>query len=41
MKQEYSLNKELNDGVKSPNIEERILFETVLERDKLEIIKND
>ena len=37
----FTTNKELNDGVKSPNIEGEILFETVLEGDKLEIIKND
>jgi diaminohydroxyphosphoribosylaminopyrimidine deaminase/5-amino-6-(5-phosphoribosylamino)uracil reductase len=37
----FTTNKELNDGVKSPNIEGKMLFETVLEGDKLEIIKND
>ena len=37
----FTTNKELNDGVKSPNIEGEILFETVLKGDKLEIIKND
>jgi diaminohydroxyphosphoribosylaminopyrimidine deaminase/5-amino-6-(5-phosphoribosylamino)uracil reductase len=37
----FTTNKELNDGVKPPNIEGEMLFETVLEGDKLEIIKND
>ena len=37
----FTTNKELNDGVKSPNIKGKMLFETVLEGDKLEIIKND
>jgi diaminohydroxyphosphoribosylaminopyrimidine deaminase/5-amino-6-(5-phosphoribosylamino)uracil reductase len=37
----FTTNKELNDGVKSPNIEGKIVFEAVLEGDKLEIIKND
>ena len=34
-------NKTLAKGVKSPNIEGKMLFETVLEGDKLEVIKND
>jgi diaminohydroxyphosphoribosylaminopyrimidine deaminase/5-amino-6-(5-phosphoribosylamino)uracil reductase len=37
----FTTNKELNDGVKSPNIKGEMLFETVIEGDKLEIIKND
>ncbi len=37
----FTANKELNDGVKSPNIEGQMLFETALEGDKLDIIKND
>ena len=37
----FTTNKELNDGVTSPNIEGKMLFKTVLEGDKLEIIKND
>ena len=37
----FTTNKELNDGVKSPDIEGEMLFETVIEGDKLEIIKND
>ena len=37
----FTTNKELNDGVKSPNIEGEMLFKTVIEGDKLEIIKND
>jgi len=36
----FTTNKELNDGVKSPNIEGEMLFETVIKGDKLEIIKN-
>ena len=37
----FTTNKELNDGVKSPNIEGEIVFETVIGGDKLETIKND
>jgi len=37
----FTTNKELNDGVKSPNIEGEIVSETVIEWDKLEIIKNE
>jgi diaminohydroxyphosphoribosylaminopyrimidine deaminase/5-amino-6-(5-phosphoribosylamino)uracil reductase len=37
----FTTNKELNDGVNSPNIEGKMLFETVIEGDKLKIIKND
>ena len=37
----FTTNKELNDGIKSPNIEGEIALETVIEGDKLEIIKND
>jgi len=37
----FTTNKELNDGVKSPNIEGKMIFETMLEGDTLEIIKND
>ena len=37
----FTTNKELNDGVKSPNIEGEIVLGTVIGGDKLEIIKND
>ena len=37
----FTTHKELNDGVKSPNIEGEIVLETVIGGDKLEIIKND
>ena len=37
----FTANKELNDGVKSPNIEGGMVSETVIGGDKLEVIKND
>jgi len=37
----FTTNIELENGVKSPNIEGEIVFETVIGGDKLEIIKND
>ena len=37
----FTTNKELNGGVKPPNIEGKIIFETVIKGDKLGIIKND
>jgi len=37
----FTTNKELNNGIKSPNIEGEIALEAVIEGDKLEIIKND
>lgn len=37
----FTTNKELNVGVKPPNIEGKIIFETVIKGDKLGIIKND
>ena len=37
----FTANKTLVEGVKSPNIEGEIIYETAINEDKLEIIKND
>ena len=37
----FTTKKTLIDGVKSPNIQGEIIFETTIKEDKLEIIKND
>ena len=37
----FTANKTLFEGVKSPNIEGEIIYETAINEDKLEIIKND
>ena len=37
----FTANKTLINGVKSPNIEGEVIYETAIEEDQLEIIKND
>ena len=37
----FTTNKELNNGIKSPNLKGEIALETVIQGDKLKIIRND